>query len=586
MPKITLSICGMHCRSCEILVEKNLKKIDRVEQVKVNYKIGQAEIHYRGDGALSKIDLDKAIKAAGYEIGEPGQLPWLSKRREDYRDLVKAAIWLIILYYLAKWLGLLSISVNTNNGGAWVALVVGLVAGVSTCMALVGGLVLSISARHAELHPEATAKQKFRPHWYFNLGRVTGYTALGGLIGFIGSALSPSPVFLGLLTLAVGVVMLFMGLKLVEIFPALKNKSLTLPSSLGRWLGIHKENREYSHRAAATAGALTFFLPCGFTQAMQIYAISTGSFWQGALVMGMFALGTSAGLLSLGGLTSAFSGNKKRIFFMMTGLVVILLGWYNIGNGRALLAGGAGAKNFVPNQFTVGNFADEQVVNMTQGFAGYSPNLLTVKRGVPVKWVITSQTQFSCASQLIVPSLGISKNLRKGENVIRFTPTSIGEIPFSCSMGMYRGKFIVTDSGQPGAAGPLPVANFGGSCGGGGGCGGCGGGKRNSIPSIQGTVESGDSLPGEQVLRATYTYNKDIVPNTFTVKANKPVRLAVDVKENGSGCMSAIMVRNWYEDPQLLRAGQTIEMAFTPTTQGQYPITCAMGVPRGVINVE
>lgn len=583
MSKITIPIRGMHCRSCELLVEKNLKKIDRVEQVKVNYKIGQAEIHYRGDGALPKTDLDKAIKSAGYEIGEPGQLPWLSKRREDYRDLVKAAIWLTVLYYLAKWLGLLSISVNTNSGGVWVALFVGLVAGVSTCMALVGGLVLGISARHAELHPEATAKQKFRPHWYFNLGRVVGYAFFGGLIGLIGSALKPSATFLGLLTLAVGLVMLLMGLKLIEIFPALKNKSLTLPGSLSRWLGIHKENKEYSHRAAATAGALTFFLPCGFTQAMQIYAVSTGSFAQGALLMGMFALGTSAGLLSLGGLSSAFKGNKARIFFMMVGLAVILLGWYNINNGRALLAGAGGV---AIGTTSVDYSAGAQVVNMTQDGSGYHPNVLSVKKGVPVKWIVDSINPYSCASSLVVPSLGISKTLQRGENIIEFTPTATGEIPFSCSMGMYRGKFIVTDSGNSGANGSLPVANSGKSCGGGGGCGGCGGGKRNSIPSIQGAVESGGLLPGEQVLRATYTYSQDIAPNTFTVKANKPVRLVVNVKDNGSGCMSTIMVRNWYENPQFLRAGQTIEMAFTPTTRGQYPITCAMGVPRGVINVE
>ncbi|NCP77121.1 sulfite exporter TauE/SafE family protein [bacterium] len=44
---------------------------------------------------------------------------------------------------------------------------------------------------------------------------------------------------------------------------------------------------------ALGSGALTFFLPCGFTLAMQAYAITTGSFITGALTMMAFALGTA-----------------------------------------------------------------------------------------------------------------------------------------------------------------------------------------------------------------------------------------------------------------------------------------------------
>jgi sulfite exporter TauE/SafE len=43
---------------------------------------------------------------------------------------------------------------------------------------------------------------------------------------------------------------------------------------------------------AFISGALTFFVPCGFTFAMQLYAMQTGSFWMGAVVMLLFAGGT------------------------------------------------------------------------------------------------------------------------------------------------------------------------------------------------------------------------------------------------------------------------------------------------------
>jgi sulfite exporter TauE/SafE len=160
-----------------------------------------------------------------------------------------------------------------------VVLIVGLTAGISTCMALVGGLVLGISARFSEKHPEASPAQKFRPHIFFIIGRIISYFILGGVIGLLGKAFQLSGPSLGFLTIIVGVVMLILGAQLTEIFPRLSNGGLTLPSSISKFLGIKKHHqKEYSHTNSVLTGALTFFLPCGFTQAMQLYAMSTGKF--------------------------------------------------------------------------------------------------------------------------------------------------------------------------------------------------------------------------------------------------------------------------------------------------------------------
>jgi len=439
MQKIIIPIRGMHCKSCEILVENNLSKINGIKKVNVDHKKGTAEVSYEGDKPI-QTDLENAIKNAGYAIGVADKSSWFSKDFKDYKNLFWAGIILLVLFYFAKTVGLFNLNVATSSTSLLVVLLVGLVAGISTCMALVGGLVLGISARHAELHPEATAKEKFKPHLYFNLGRIIGYAVLGGVVGLIGSALKPSVEFLGLMTIAVGGVMIFLGLKLIEIFPALKNKTITLPKSLSKFLKIDREKNEYSHRGTIITGALTFFLPCGFTQAMQLYAVSTGSFVQGFLIMGLFALGTSVGLLSIGGLYSVFRGKRAKLFFAVAGLAVILLGWFNITNGSQLVF-----KNSVPvaNSNQVINSNEVQVVRMTQDSYGYSPKQFTVTKGKKVRWIITSLSDYSCASSIYMSKYGINKNLVKGENVIEFTPTETGEIPFSCSMGMYRGKFIV-----------------------------------------------------------------------------------------------------------------------------------------------
>ncbi len=597
MNKIIVPIKGMHCRSCEILIEENLKNIQGVKKVEANYKTGKAEVYFenKNEGKKAKETVDhisesirQAVKNSGYEIGYKNKLEWISQDVNDYIYLSYGFLILVVLYFVAKSFGLFSLDVNTENASLFVVLMVGLVAGVSTCMALVGGLVLSISARHAEAHPEITAKQKFTPHIYFNLGRVVGFGFLGGVLAMLGSAIQPSASTLGLMTIIIGGVMIFLGLKLVEIFPALKEKSISLPKSISKFLGINKEQKEYSHKGSFITGALTFFLPCGFTQAMQLYAISSGSFWSGAAIMALFALGTAPGLLGIGGLASIFKGKKARVFFAATGIAVIILGWVNIGNGSQLVFQGK-ARNTVAG--TSSSSADVQEVKMTQAGSGYSPSTLTVEKGKKVKWIITSTNQFSCASSIVMPKYGISKNLVKGENIIEFTPTETGEIPFSCSMGMYRGKFIVTESGigaaaQNSASAAADTNNVasGGGCGagGGGGCGGCGGGAKKPVDS---TATAPIVNNNEQLIKASYTLAQDISPNKFEVKKGVPVRFEIDVKENGQGCMSSLMVPGLYNNAQFLQGGTKMILTFTPQVTGDYNITCAMGVPRGVIKV-
>ena len=569
----------MHCASCEILISKNLQKVAGITGVKANHQRGEAIIYFSDSNKPSAKAVRGAVQDAGYNVGAKDKLPWFSDNPRDYKDLAKAAVILFGIYLIGRWLNIFDLNVTAGNTGVMVALLVGLVAGVSTCMALIGGLVLGLSARHAELHPEATPMQKFRPHIYFNVGRVLGYAGFGGLIGLIGQAFKPSNNLLGFLTIVIGAVMLFFGLKLIEIFPVLKDKSITLPSGIAKIFGLHKEVKEYSHKSALVMGGLTFFLPCGFTQAMQLYAVSTGSFWQGMAIMGLFALGTAPGLLGIGGLTSVFKGHKAKIFFMTAGLAVIILGWTNIANGSRLFSG---VKRNSGTQIT----KEVQEVRMTQHGRGYSPNVLTVQKGKTVKWVINSTDPYTCASALIMPKFGINELLRKGENVILFTPTEVGEVPFSCSMGMYRGKFIVTDNSDASTsatsvstvAPSTPV-----SCGSrGGGCGGCGGSSRTPVAEQVGQVQNKSN---EQVINTSYTLNNDISPNSFTVKKGVPVKFVVDVKENGQGCMSTIMIPGLYNVPEYLEAGKKIEMSFTPTEAGDFSITCAMGVPRGNIKV-
>ena len=593
MNKSIIPIKGMHCRSCEILIEEKLKEFPLIKNVQVNYKKAQAVIYSKSPIDSTETDkINTAVREAGYEIGIDDSKSWISLNPSEYWDLAKSLVLLLVLYFIAKKLGLFNINAGSTNNPSnlFVVLLIGLTAGLSTCMALVGGLILGISARHSEKHPEATATEKFRPHIFFNFGRIISFFVLGGVIGLIGKAFQLSAPMLGLLTITVGLVMLVLGAQLTGMFPKLSSGGFTLPSSIGKFLGIKKHHeKEYSHSNSMLVGALTFFLPCGFTQAMQLYAMNTGNFWTGALIMGTFALGTTPGLLGIGGLTSILKGTFAKKFFKFTGLLVISLAIFNISNGwnltgwKNIFAGSSSSQAIVKDDPNVKIEDGYQVVRMTQKSYGYTPNKFTIRKGIPVKWIIDSKDSNSCAASILMPKQNIRKPLKSGENIIQFTAEETGDLKFSCSMGMYSGKFIVVDNNE--SKSEFPQNNNVQNTNPGGSSESSNVPEGNLTPSLK--LDDNSSAEDPQVIKTTYfaaTYgdSSDIKPNTFNVVARKPVRFEVVVTVDGSGCMSSFMIPGLVDEPQFLEKGKNLTFNFTPK-KGTYKITCAMGVPRGEI---
>lgn len=307
--------------------------------------------------------------------------------------------------------------------------------------------------------------------------------------------------------------------------------------------------------------------------------------------MGIFAIGTAPGLLGIGGLTSVIRGVFAQRFFKFAGVAVIALSFFNINNALNLIGwnpiNAYGNVLAAATDRAVVQEGDIQVVTMTQDARGYTPNTFTIVKNVPVKWIINSLDANSCASSIVSSQLGVRKNLHPGENSIEFTPTQTGTINFSCSMGMYRGSFTViegSDSAQipePSVLAAVDPVLAGGACAG-GGCG-CGGGAKK--PVVQQVAPEVAVQGSEQVIKTTYTASADISPNTFIVKSGIPVRMEIEVKDDGYGCMGSIMVSRLTK-PEMLQKGKTITFSFTPKNTGEYPITCAMGIPRGKIIVN
>lgn len=77
---------------------------------------------------------------------------------------------------------------------------------------------------------------------------------------------------------------------------------------------------------------------------------------------------------------------------------------------------------------------------------GYSPDVLVVKAGQPVRLNFNRQESASCSEMVLFPDFDKSAKLPEGETIpIEFTPEKPGEYDFQCQMGMLHGKLVVTE---------------------------------------------------------------------------------------------------------------------------------------------
>ena len=465
MQSRSVPVTGMTCSACERKVTKALLALPGVESVEVSSTRGTARVS--GPSLPGRDRIDEAIRAAGYEPVAPR---WFAADPSVWKTLSVTAIAIAWVAWVASASGITDIAsglTDPSRGGLLVALTLGLTAGVSTCMAMVGGLVLGISASHAaRLAAAGTTLPSFaarmRPHVVFNVGRIIGFGLLGALLGALGSSLSLPTRMMAVLVLGVAVVMFLLGVRLTGASPRMAAWTPRLPVGLSRALGIDTAGEgSYSDVRTALVGAATFFLPCGFTQAVQIYALSTANPLTAGLVMAVFAVGTTPGLLALAAVPEVATGERRTTVLRVVGVVVIAFALLNVSGGLNLLgltrasapAAVASTSVAAPQQASsnVSVSGGVQTVTMTQTPRGYEPADTVVYAGLPITWVIEATSPFDCSAFMRVPDLGQQINLTEGVNTVALPALPAGVTPFTCVMGMYSGNLIAV---EPPAGGP------------------------------------------------------------------------------------------------------------------------------------
>jgi sulfite exporter TauE/SafE/copper chaperone CopZ len=489
----TYYVRGMHCASCEILIEKKIFKEDSVEMVDVSLPKETVTIEYQTDKKITPEYLNNIFAEDGYRFSTT---PFnktqkiITKTSTNPFSAIFIGIAFIIGFILLSKTGLASlVSVNAQSSLP-VFFLFGLLAGVSSCAALVGGIILSLSKQWLSSYGHSdSVLHKAQPHFLFNLGRVIGYAGFGAILGMIGNFFRLTPIVSAMLVIGVSLIMILLGLQMVGV-KALRNFQIRLPKFITGQ--VADESNFQGRFAPILMGALTFFLPCGFTITAQALALASGNSLQGALIMGLFALGTVPGLLAIGLSSVKFQSNPKtaKQFSLIAGILVLFFAAFNI-NAQLSVLGVSNANDLISaptstqTSQTTGELPSivngKQVVKINASASGYTPNRIRLKANIPTRWEVTANNISGCTNAIISRSLFDGQiDLVDGiTSVKEFTSPKPGLYKFSCWMGMVSGTIeVVDDSGSTGTTSNAQPVESGAK-----GCG-CGGGASSTCGGI------------------------------------------------------------------------------------------------------
>ncbi len=321
MKKENYFVEGMHCKSCELFIESQFKDIEGIKNIKSNNKDLSLEFEIEDTVNTSKIidQINEKISGSGYII----KTKILPKERDSkYIPLSFLLSTLLFLFFLLIQKIGIGRGFFTEDISYSSIFIIGLIASISSCMAVVGSLVLSISSIYAK------NSSTLKPVIFFHIARIGGFFLLGGLLGYLGSLIIISKEIEIIIGFALFLFMILLGINMLDITNIFKRFEITLPKSITKSLFSNKIVNNIL--APVVIGIGSFFLPCGFTQSMQLNAVLSGNILQGSLIMFIFSLGTLPVLLLISFGAKKISQSKNSdLFLKISGFLVILFAIYN-----------------------------------------------------------------------------------------------------------------------------------------------------------------------------------------------------------------------------------------------------------------
>ena len=443
-----LNIEGMTCTGCETRIENTLKKLDGIEKVVAKFSPSTVEVSYMKNIVNEQQIIDK-IESLDYKVNIGKKYTKVNdtkKSKSNILQLIGIGIILIAIYVLIQsTIGFNFIPDVNQSMGYGMLFLIGLLTSLH-CVAMCGGINISQCASYKEQN----YKSKLTPSLLYNLGRVISYTLIGGIFGAFGSLISISASAKATVSIISGVLMLIMGLNMLNMFPWLRKINPRMPKFL-----INKFKKGSSKKGPLYVGLLNGLMPCGPLQAMQIYALGTGSFIAGSISMFIFSLGTVPLMFGLGALSSMLTSKFNKKMMKVSAALVIVLGIIMMNRGFSLSGISIIPTNIpILNSSNTNGASSSNVAVVKDGVQTITTNLtngrytpIVVQKGIPVKWIIKVKAGElnGCNNPLTIPKYNKTYKLVVGDNMIEFTPTEKGNVIYTCWMGMISSNITVVD---------------------------------------------------------------------------------------------------------------------------------------------
>ncbi len=430
---LTINIDGMYCRQCEDIISIALLNKPGVLSVKVSYWRSQAKIEYDSE-IITLEDLTKAIETAGYRICN-------NRFTRFIKNFIEIGA-IAVLFILMKNTNLSGFLPDVNQSLSLIAIFgVGLLTSFH-CLAMCGGIMLT-QTTITNTDSKGLSCKTLLPSLSYNIGRVISYTLIGGIVGAFGAELSFSTADKGAIVSISGILMLLIGIQMLGLIPWLRKIPVFLPS----FCALPNSLKKLSKNKPLIVGILNGFMPCGPLQAMQLYALGTGGFTQGSISMFVFAIGTLPLMLTFGAFSSFVTKRFSKYMIRASSILIVSLSLVMLLRGLSI-----SGITFMPKSSTNNTVAENQngvqLVHTLVDKNGYTTKEKIIQNGVPVRWILQGDLITGCNKVITVPKLGIEVELKKGENIICFTPKENGKLVYTCWMGMLTGSFTVVDDSK------------------------------------------------------------------------------------------------------------------------------------------
>ena len=425
MRKLYIKIDGIHCSHCEKTIKKALLEIKNIEDVEFDGFV--AILTYKD--IIYHEEIVNKINSLDYFTKES----YISNNKKDLDGHIKVKefiiicfIILVISFIIYKLFGynVFNVIPTIDSSMTYGTLfIVGILTSIH-CISMCGAINLSASVNQI-------GKVSIRKPILYNIGRVLSYTLIGGIVGLIGSVLQINNIFYGIIILLASILMFIMSLNMLGI---IKIKRINL------------FRYKFTNQNPFIIGLLNGFMPCGPLQAMQLYAVTTGSFIKGAFSMLLFGLGTFPLMLLFGLIVNVFKGKVKLIINKFASTLILFLSIIMLNRGLLMLDIDLFKSFNNYSMFTPSIIENNyQVIEIDLNYDNYKD--IIVQKNIPVRMIIhvDKNTLTGCNNEIIIKEFNIKQQLHVGDNVIEFTPTKEGTFTYTCWMQMIKNTIKVID---------------------------------------------------------------------------------------------------------------------------------------------